>query len=275
MIEAGTTPDCFLVDFARTKRPRKATLGQAIESAFVRAPVAVVVDGHALGQAICRVMDACTFADVQGRAWLWNEYSVFLSREDHDRLRDVEEILSRDLLALLNEEVLRREARMPDGFLIRLLVDEGNELPPGRGVIRVRHRRDTAQPPTVAGEITMRSDKLGAPDSSSPHTLRDMGLRLVCEAGSVAVPEAGWVVVGRADPGAESGHLALPGATGKVSRRHVGLRVIGEEVSVRREAGANPVQANGRPLADGELVSMLLPVELVLSNGDWRGRLCR
>ncbi len=275
MIEPGSTPDSFLVDFARVKRARKSTLGQMLEGAFVRSSAPVVVDGHAIGQAICRVMDACTFADVQGRAWLWNEYCVILSRADHDRLRDVEELLAHDLLALLNEEVLRREARMPDGFLVRLLVDEGDELPPGRGVLRVRHRKDTAQAPKVPGEITMRSDKLGSVGKGNAPTEREVGLRLVSAGGNVGIMESGWVTLGRADGGGGADQLALPGATAKVSRRHVSVRVVGEEVSVRREPGANPVQANGRALAEGDVVSMSLPVELVLSNGDWRGTLCR
>lgn len=275
MIESGGSPDVFVVDFARARRTRKATFGQVLESAFVRTPVPVVVDGHAIGQAICRVMDACTFADVQGRAWLWNEYCVFLSREDHDRLRDVEDMLSHDLLALLNEEVLRRDARMPDGFLVRLLVDESNDVKPGRGVVRVRHRKDTGAAPTVAGEITMRSDRLPGPVRDASPTERGVGPRLVSAGGTVAVEEGRECVLGRADPSAGGGHVALPGATGKVSRRHVRVHVEGESVRVRREAGANPVQVDGAPLAEGEEVSTSLPVELVLSNGDWRGTLCR
>jgi hypothetical protein len=275
MIETGPTPDVFRIDFGKARRTRRPTFGQVLEGAFVRAAHPVVVDGHAIAQAICKVMDACTFADVQGRAWLWNEYCVFLAREDHDRLRDVEDMLAHDLLSLLNEEVLRREARMPDGFLVRLLVDEGNELVPGRGVVRVRHRKDTASAPTVAGEITMRSDRLvRAPRDPSP-TDRAAGLRVVCAAGSVEIAEGRMSTLGRANPEGGPSHVALPGATGKVSRKHLSVLVDGDSVRLRREPGANPVQVDGRALADGEEVTTTLPVELALSNGDWRGTLCR
>ena len=67
MIETGPTPDVFRIDFGKARRTRRPTLGQVLEGAFVRAAHPVVVDGHAIAQAICKVMDACTFADVPGR----------------------------------------------------------------------------------------------------------------------------------------------------------------------------------------------------------------
>jgi hypothetical protein len=164
---------------------------------------------------------------------------------------------------------------MPDGFLVRLLVDEGGEVQVGHGVLRVRHRKNVAQAPTVAGEITMRSDRVPGRGAEGGTTEREAGLRVTCAGGSIAVPEGVWVSVGRSDPAAGAGHLGLPGASGKVNRRQLSLRAEGAAAWVRRESGANPVQVNGRPLAEGEEVSIPLPVELVLSNGDWRGTLCR
>lgn len=276
MITAGEGPDTFKVDFGRAKRKRKASIGAAIESVFVRAPVPVTVDGHALAQAICAVMDACDFADVHGRVWLWNEYTVFLARVDHDRLRDVEEVLRRDLMVLLNEEMVRREARMPEAFLVRLLVDDAEEVQVGCGVVRVRHRKDLAAAPVVPGEITMRADRIHRPAASAPEvTDRESGLRVRSAEGSVALPEGRRVCLGRAAPDAGPDHVALPGAGAKVNRRHVGVRVVGAQAEVSREAGANPVEVGGRALAEGESVSVPLPAELSLSLGAWRGTLCR
>lgn len=276
MIARGATADTFLVDFSRAKRARRASIGKSIETLFVRAPVPVTVDGHAIAQSICAVMDACEFSDVQGRAWLWNEYSLFLSRADHDRLRDVEELLRADLLTLLNEEIVRRDARMPEGFLVRLLVDEADELSEGRGVLRVRHRKDLAAAPVVPGEITMRADRIGKPAPKAPEsTERDAGLRVVSTAGSVGLPEGRAVVLGRAAPEVGLDHLALPGAGPKVSRRHLQVLVRGGEAEFTRLAGANPVEVGGVPLAEGEALRAPLPVELSLGGGAWRGRVSR
>lgn len=276
MITTGGTPDTFLVDFSKAKRKKRAGLGGTLESIFVRAPAPVTVDGQALGQAICAVMDACEFADVQGRPWLWNEYACFLARADHDRLRDVEESLRGDLLALLHEEMVRRDARMPDAFVIRLLVDEAEEIVVGSGVIRVRHRKDVAVAPEAPGEITMRADKpkkTAVPPAD--HTDRDTGLRVRGPSGAVAMPEGRRVALGRASPEAGADHIALPGAGARVNRTHVYVTVRGNEVEFTRVPGANPVEVGGRALAEGEALTVALPAELVLGAGAWRGTVCR
>lgn len=275
MITRGTSPDTFLVDFAKARRTRKASLGASIESLFVRAPAPVTVDGHAIAQAICGVMDACDFADVQGRPWLWNEYSLFLARPDHDRLREVEELLRSDLLALLNEEIVRRDARMPEGFVVRLLVDEADELGDGRGVLRVRHRKDLAVAPAAPGEITMRADKIARPAPRPPDsTERDGGVQVRCGAGATSLAEGRPLVLGRAHP--DNGpDVALPGASGKVSRRHVSVTVRGGEAEFTRLLGSNPVEVGGRALAEGESALVALPAELSLGGGAWRGTVAR
>ncbi len=281
MISAGATPDTFLVDFSKAKRRKRAGLGGALESIFVRAPAPITVDGHALGQAIRAVMDACEFADVQGRPWLWNEYACFLARADHDRLRDVEESLRGDLLALLHEEMVRRDARMPDAFVVRLLVDEAEEIVVGGGVIRVRHRKDVAAIPEAPGEITMRADKpKKSKKPADDETNRDTGLRVVAASGSVAIPEGRRVALGRTAPDAGADHVALPGATTKINRQQVFLIVRGNEAEFTRAPGANPVEVGGRALAEGESCKVPLPTDLVLSveaNGKaaWRGTVRR
>lgn len=276
MIRVGETPDTFLVDFSRAKRRKRAGLGGALESIFVKAPTPVTVDGQALGQAICAVMDACAFADVQGRPWLWNDYACFLARADHDRLRDVEESLRSDLLALLHEEMVRREARMPDAFVVRLLVDEAEEIVVGSGVIRVRHRKDVAAMVEAPGEITMRADKpKKAPALAVDHTDRDSGLRVRGPAGAVGIPEGRRVTLGRASPEAGADHVALPGASARVNRTHVYLTVRGNDAEFTRAPQANPVEVGGRALGEGEAVTVPLPADLVLGAGAWRGTVCR
>lgn len=276
MIRAGDTPDTFLIDFSKAKRRKRAGLGGALESIFVKAPAPVTVDGHALGQAICAVMDACEFADVQGRPWLWNDYACFLSRADHDRLRHVEDSLRGDLLALLHEEMVRRDARMPDAFVVRLLVDEAEEIAVGSGVIRVRHQKDVAATVEAPGEITMRADKpKKAAAPAADHTDRDTGLRVRAAAGAVAIPEGRRVTLGRASPDSGADHVALPGAGPRVNRAHVQLKVVGNEAEFLRISGANPVEVSGRALGEGEGVTVPLPAELVLGAGAWRGTVCR
>ncbi|MSQ02656.1 MAG: hypothetical protein EXR71_12335 [Myxococcales bacterium] len=276
MIKRGASADQFVVDFSKVPRRKKVSLGVSLESVFVRTPSPITVDGHALARAVCGVMDQCDFADVQGRPWLWNEYVVFLSRPDLERLRDVEEALRRDLLTLLNEEIVRRDARMPDGFLVRLLADEENEVPVGAGVIRVRHRKDLATVPLVAGEITMRADKLAAPARPAPDsTERDAGLRVRSAGGAAGIPEGRRVSLGRSAPELGEGHVALPGAGPRINRKQVGVLVRGDQAEMTREIGANPVEVGGRALAEGEVIHVALPVELSLSHGAWKGTLCR
>ena len=277
MITPGSVPDVWTVDFARTKRKKRSqSFGGALEGMFTRAPVPVTVDGQAIAQAICAAMDACEFTDVRGRAWLWNEYCLFLSAADHTRLRDLEATLQTDLLQLLNEEIVRRDARMPDGFLVRLLVDEAEEVPVGTGVLRVRHRKDLAQAQVVPGEITVRADRPKAVPPRPPEsTERDSGLRVVSATGGFAIPEGRRIVLGRAGPEAGADHVAIPGASGKINRKHLGVLVRGSTVEVTREAGANPVDVGGNAVAEGVTVAVPLPVELSLSNGAWRGTLTR
>lgn len=276
MIAAGGTPETFLVDFSKAKRRTRPTLSSQIESIFVRRPTLVTVDGHALGQAICAVMDRCEFADVQGRPWLWNEYAFFLSRPDYDGLRDVEELLRRDLLTLLHEEMVKRTARMPDAFLIRLLVDDNEEVGVGKGVIRVRHRKDAGVQVAVPGEITMRADKVPPPPPpEAERTDRDAGLRVRGPGGAVPVPEGRRVALGRATPEAHPDHIALPGAGSKVNRQQLFVLVQGGVAEFTRAPNANPVEVGGVALAEGESRTVTLPAELVLSAGAWRGTLCR
>ncbi len=275
MITRGANAGTFLVDFSKARRSRKG-IGKSIESIFVRAPAPVTVDGQALAQAIVAVMDACDFTDVQGRAWLWNEYRIFLSRPDHDRLRDVEDALRTDLLSLLNEEIVRRDARMPEGFLVALVVDEGDELNEGRGVLRVRHRKDLAQAPVVPGEITMRADRIAKPAPKAPEsTERESGLRVVCEAGSIGLPEGRPMALGRAAPDVGADHLALPGAGPRVSRRHISVTIRGNEAEIVRLPGSNPVEVAGVALAEGEAVRAVLPAAVGLGGGAWRGTVTR
>ena len=276
MIAAGATPETFLIDFSKAKRRTRPTLASQIESLFVRRPAQGTVDGHALGQAICAVMDRCEFADVQGRPWLWNEYAFFLSRSDYDGLRDVEDLLRRDLLTLLHEEMVKRTARMPDNFLVRLMVDDNEEVELGKGVIRVRHRKDAAIAAPVPGEITMRADKAkGPPPPEVDRTDRDAGLRVRGPGGAVPVPEGKRVAFGRATPDALPDHIALPGAGSKVNRQQLFVLVRGGVAELTRAPNANPVEVEGIALAEGETRTVPLPAELVLSAGAWRGTLCR
>jgi hypothetical protein len=250
------TPDRFLVDFAQTKR--KGNWKRLFEPKAV-----VVVDAWAIGQAVVSALAVCPFKSATGRPQVWNEYRVFLSRADHDRLRPVEVTLQKDLAPLLYEELVRLEAVTVGALVVRLLVDDADEVEPGRGILHARHIPDTDATAVHAGEITVRLDKPKATMSNNG-TLPVGALILRTPAGELVL-RGGRTVLGRAHPDAGHDHQAIPGANGRINRRQLALKVEGGGVEVTREPDGNPVAVNGTPLAAGQSTVVALPAELLLS----------
>jgi hypothetical protein len=254
-------PDRFRVDFAQVKRT------QGWRRIF--ASREVLVDAWAIGQAVVGALARCPFKSVSGVPQPWNEYSLFLAREDHDRLRPVEPALQRELAPLLYEELVRIGASTVGSLTVRLLVDDADEVDPGTGVLRVRHVPDAETPAPHAGEITVRLDKLKLPPPQP--TTRVGGLVASTPGGSVALTPGARGVLGRAHPGAGADHVALPGAGARINRRQVAVKVEGGEAEVTREPGdTNPVAVAGRALTPGETVRAALPVEITLSGGEMK-----
>ncbi|MFZ5480571.1 MAG: FhaA domain-containing protein [Myxococcota bacterium] len=252
-------PDRFRVDFAQARRER----GWRAVFAAKESPV----DAWAIGQVVIAALGRCPFKSVTGVPQPWNEYSLFLAREDHDRLRPVEAALQEELAPLLYEELVRIGASTVGALTVRLLVDDADDVAPGAGILRARHVPDAEAPAPGAGEITVRLDKLKAPPPTP--TQRVGGLVAVTPNGVVALPAGARVVLGRAHPGAGPDHVALPGAGPRINRRQVAVKVDGAEAEVTREPGdTNPVAVAGRALAPGESVRASLPVEIALSGGE-------
>ena len=266
MIKPGPSPDTFLVDFSAV--PRKRSFMEAARA--LGGPAGPIrVDGFALGHVVAAVLATCDFLGVDGKPLVWNEYAVFLSRGDHDRLRPLEDTLHNEVLKLLNQRMVEREASAVGPLTVRLLVDDGDGVAQGHAVLRVRHTKDVANIKVVPGEITMRADRKAPATPADPNrTQRDVGLRVQCTEGSISLIEGEKVVLGRSDPDAAADHRAIPGAGARVNRRHIALLVDGNTVVIGRELGANPVSVGDTPLAAGATVKSTLPAVITLS-GDF------
>lgn len=250
--------DRFLAEFATFSRPGKASLTR-----MFRSPDPVVVDGELIAQALLLCMDACPFRSPTGAPQPWNEYRVFLARPDLDLLRPIEANLHEELASVLYRDLVEKKAVPVGDVVIRLLPDDENSVEPGTAVLHPRHEPHAAPARTARGEITVRLDK---PDTTAGGaTQRHEGVRLVTRTGSIPLPEHQRVIVGRAFAGAPADHLALPGATDSVSRRHVILLLGAAGLDVTRHSDANPVSVNGKALVPGESTTVSLPAELTLA----------
>lgn len=257
-------PDRFRVDFGRV--PRERGWRQLIRVGSGRD--AVVVDAFAIGQAVVQALGACPFRNAAGAPQVWNEYRVFLSRVDHDRLRPVEASLQQDLGPMLYQELLRVQATTVGALTVRLLIDDADEVEPGSAMLHARHVPDAQAAPAAPGEMTVRLDKVAVP-AATPTTTQRLGGALVrSPGGDLPLTDGVRYVLGRAHPEAAPDHLPLPGAPSRVNRRQLSLRLDGDHVEVGREPGeTNPVAVNGVALAPGQTTREKLPVEVVLSGG--------
>ncbi len=254
-------PDRFRVDFAQVRR--KSAWWKVFEPRSV-----VIVDAWAIGQAVIAALASCPFKSATGQPQVWNDLRVFLSRPDHDRLRPIEASLQKDLGPMLYEELVRLDAVTVGALTVRLLVDDADEVEPGAGILHVRHVPDADAPTPGAGEITVRLDKLktaGPVLSAGAGTVPVGAVVVRAPGGEVVLRSGARHVLGRAHPDAGTDHVAIPGATGRISRRQLAVRVDGEQLELAREPESNPVAVGGAPLAPGQVVREKLPVEILLS----------
>lgn len=264
-------PDRFQVDFTRLRRPGATALRR-----LLRAPEPTTVDAWAIAQAVIGALEACPFRSATGAPQVWNEYRVFLSREDHDRLRPVETTLHGDLGPLLYQKLVEMKAVTVGALVIRLLVDDADEVAAGSGILHPRHVPDAAAVPGGQGEITVRLDKVPTAPTNLP-THRVGRVKLVTGQGELTLGDGGRYVLGRAHPDAGADHLPLPGASGRINRRQLSVRLVEEGLEVGREPGdSNPVAVNGVALAPGQATVVKLPADISLSGGDLlvSARLC-
>lgn len=256
----------FAIDFSAVRRPG----GNWLTGLFAR-PAAVEVDAFAVGHALRAVLGFCTTLDVEGRLQVWNDYRLFLCRDDYEALRKKAPTLQGQLGPALEEQVLKMNASYIGTPMLRVHEDESREVEPGHGVLHVDW---SSEPPPAAakGEVTVRLDKVAPGPSGALGGIRTE------RAGSAVLrhPQgqhalAGGVTyrVGRGFPGAGPDHLAIPGASGRINKRQVNVRIdegAPPTAVVTREAGdSNPVSVNGQPLPAGQSIKVNLPAELLLS----------
>jgi len=247
--------DLFRVHFLNAPRPRAGLL------AYFR-PAPTVVDGWAIGQAIKAALRHCHVRNVRGNVQAWNEYR-FMAAPDMERLRPLQAVLNRDLADLLRDIISDLGAETIGDVAVRLLTEEGGDARPGEAMLRVAFRADAVRTADAPGEITVRYAPQHA--ASAPAQTQRVGrARVRGPGGSITLPDRVRVVLGRAHDGAGDDHLPLPGASGRVSRRHVALLFDGDALEVTREPGANPVRVAGRALDPGVPVRVPLPTQLVL-----------
>lgn len=274
-------PDRFRIDFSQVRRDA------GWKRILSRGPV--VVDAFAIGKAVIAALQACPFRSATGAPQVWNEYRVFLARQDHDRLRPIESTLYRDLMPALYDELVRLNAVPIGALTIRLLVDDAEDVQPGTAILHVRHTPDAEAPTAAKGEITVRLDRPAPPPPAAREDRPPPGLPTLVpasvppnfeattrvELGSIILEGHGYTiplqdgaryVVGRAHPDAPESHIALPNAGARINRRQFGLMLTGDSVEINREPGkSNPVQVAAQPLAPGEVVVTRLPVDVILS----------
>ena len=116
------------------------------------------VDPQLILESIRRVMDYCELHDGLGRPLVWNEFKVFLSREDHEEFVHMEPVLFAQADELLDGYRKTLGAEVIGDLTLRLLVDDGKELPRRVGVIQVATKinRDLDEAQAQMGEITIR-----------------------------------------------------------------------------------------------------------------------
>lgn len=262
-------PGLFDVDFART--PRRAARWWKFWSLLEeREPL---VDGWAIGQAVRTALGQCRAYTVGGKLQVWNEYRFFLHPADLDLLRPAVPHMIKELGELIRDEIARLEAHSLGRVEVRLLADGGRTLPQGRAQLACGLRADGEEVQRQDGERTLRFDAHGRGTfedyNGGERTLPSSAVVLRGSGQVVHLPEGRAVMLGRAaDPNPDD-HLTVPGATARVSRRHVEVRVEGASVRLTGLPDAATV-VDGRTLGAEEVLQLTLtqsaPVVLLLAN---------
>jgi hypothetical protein len=263
-------PGLFDVDFAHT--PRRDEAWWRIWSLFEKREA--VVDGWAIGQAVRHAIGRCNTFTVAGKRQVWNEYRLFLHPADLDRVRPAVSHMVGELGELIREEIARHEAHTIGRIEVRLLSDSSRTIPPGRAQLACGLRADGEEVRREDGETTLRFDSQGRASvrdhgRSGEATLPSSAVVLRGGGQVVHLPEGRTVTLGRAAEPNPPDHLTVPGATRRVSRRHLEVHVDGAQVRVTALPDA-ATSVNGRPLSAAEVVAFTLapgvPVPLVLAN---------
>jgi hypothetical protein len=246
----------------------------------------VRLDPFAIGQAFRAVMARAEARSVTGARLLWNLWRIFLSHDDLDRLRPLEDRLKADLGVIFDEELKRAAAQTPGRLRVELLADEGGEVEQGNILFRPGFELSSGEPSRRPGRPASTTDatqRVGLPplpvaeDRPTPspsETFRiaeppTARLQLTWAGGGALVPLGRRVVFGRPHEAPGGLFVALNGASGRISRRHLWIEDDGQSALVGRFPDANPVQVQGRLVQPGGSMAVeSFPIEIALSNGE-------
>lgn len=241
------------------------------------------VDPHGIAQAIIQAMRACDLRSAHGAPLVWNEFRLFLAREDFDALRAVLGRTSAALDTLIRRELARLGAETVGEPVVVLRYDEAMDIPAHRGILEVGFNETQARPdgrdqvtirlgrPVAApAPDAPRADPAGAEAPAPDETLPDLHpLRLRWGDQSVLVLAGTVARVGRPHAPAPPTFVPLLGTEDnmKINRVHVLLDHRGPVPVVHRPSDANPVHVGEVLVAAGSIMSLeRLPAQITLAN---------
>jgi hypothetical protein len=204
---------------------------------------------------------------------------MILARADFEMVRALQGPLERDLGTVLAADPAVRGAELVGELRITVVFDEGDELRPGEGVVRVGFVPTEKLPTARAGELTVRFDAvqltgiMQAVTSTETVIVGDTGPEraaylLRWPGGEHALTEGMSVMIGRPHVPEPPQFLALTGASPRINKQQLWIVAGPDGLRIGRLGDANPVHVNGVPLAAGAEVTVAAPVELSLSRGD-------
>lgn len=229
----------------------------------------VEVTPEFVGRAVREVMRACRQRHVDGRRIVWNEYVIFLSSEDRERLRPLDGVLTAGLLAAVRQERDRLGADMVGEPVLRIRCDRDAPLQPGTAVIRPRFEPDRRTGADADDEITVRAPEF-TPDEATgrvPEPEAGPRLRLCWLEHSALLAPGRPVRLGRPHPGAPAGDfVALTGADSRINRVQLAISAEDGVLTISRASEGNPVVVDGHLVQPGgKLAITRLPVSIALS----------
>ncbi|ANM30927.1 hypothetical protein ABI59_17110 [Acidobacteria bacterium Mor1] len=151
--------DRFEVRFERLKRELLPLRKQILMDRSM-----LQVDPQLILEAIRRVMPYCELHDGAGNRLVWNEFKVFLAREDHDEFAPMEPRLVAEADQVLDAYRKSLGAEAIGDLTLRLLVDDSDAVEGRVSVIQVAAKANKALNEYVAPpeEITVRLPAAGA-----------------------------------------------------------------------------------------------------------------
>ena len=148
------SPDRVPIDFCRVRAPGIGAWFRWLWQRLFGPPVKV--DLLTLSLALSATMTRATMRDVDGTVLVMNRFRVFLSSEDFERLRQLVPRFKQGIAARLDEQADALNAETLGDWVVDLLVDDEQALPPLEGEILPEFVDNQQIGPVEAGELTIR-----------------------------------------------------------------------------------------------------------------------